>query len=192
MDPSKQIKRFSSELDVFVKKKKSPGLSASTFLQEYGNCSYFQRIMSDEMMMIARTFCSAGQEPDAWTIRWAQALFQLPQNSDHLLCRELHKISHCSLDTAPSQLFAPCHLSFSASILFFAASHRQSFPPILLIASTFYFSVDTGTDPIPVSSPLTQLLAIHPIIHFSLGVKIIIVINADLFAFSLLPSNLFP
>ena len=59
MDPSKQIKRFSSELDVFVKKKKSPGLSASTFLQEYGNCSYFQRIMSDEMMMIARTFCSA-------------------------------------------------------------------------------------------------------------------------------------
>ena len=110
-------------------------------------------------------------------------MFQLPQNSDHLLCRELHKISHCSLDTAPSQLFAPCHLSFSASILFFAASHRLSFPPIILIASTFYFSVDTGTDPIPVSSPLTQLLAIHPIIHFSLGVKIIIVINADLIAF---------
>ena len=94
-------------------------------------------------------------------------MFQLPQNSDHLLCRELHKISHCSLDTAPSQLFAPCHLSFSASILFFAASHRLSFPPILLIASTFYYSVDTSTDPIPVSSPLTQLLAIHPIIHFS-------------------------
>ena len=39
------------------------------------------------------------------------------------------------------------------------------------------------TNPIPVSSPLTQLLAIHPIIHFSLGVKIIILINADLFAF---------
>ena len=109
-------------------------------------------------------------------------MFQLSQNSDHLLCRELHKISHCSLDTAPSQLFAPCHLSFSASIPFFAASHRLSFPPIILIASTFYFSVDTGTDPIPVSSPLTQLLAIHPIIHFSLGVKIIIVINADLIA----------
>ena len=92
-------------------------------------------------------------------------MFQLPQNSDHLLCRELHKISHCSLDTLLSQVFTPCHLPFSLSI---SALPAFSFPLITCLfppspsrfPSAFTEEQWTPTDPIQ-----TLITSYRPFCH---------------------------